>query len=218
MPLLSFLNVTNAPSAEQEHTSTTTTTADPSLTENEPAGPIKSDLSTEAEPPKVFSFARPDTSDTIGTERVGATSGGPSDAQKDIPGVSVLPDPTSAQKPEQEHQGAGRPEEEPTGAGADAVKQAKTEVEESQNQTSEHDSNDHSGEPLGTVKHQGSEERDEGKLPSEASGKEGTGMEYVKSTGLAADGGNFDAAKPGAGREADRTYSYLLAIIDGQHV
>ncbi|KAK1243061.1 hypothetical protein MKX07_003689 [Trichoderma sp. CBMAI-0711] len=28
--------------------------------------------------------------------------------------------------------------------------------------------------------------------------------EYVKTTGLAADGGNFDAAKPGAGREADR--------------
>lgn len=27
---------------------------------------------------------------------------------------------------------------------------------------------------------------------------------YVKSTGLAADGGNFDAAKPGAGREAER--------------
>ncbi|KAL7814901.1 hypothetical protein V8C44DRAFT_324790 [Trichoderma aethiopicum] len=28
--------------------------------------------------------------------------------------------------------------------------------------------------------------------------------EYVKTTGLAADGGDFDAAKPGAGREADR--------------
>ena len=32
----------------------------------------------------------------------------------------------------------------------------------------------------------------------------GTGEEYVKTTGLAADGGNFDATKPGAGREADR--------------
>lgn len=28
--------------------------------------------------------------------------------------------------------------------------------------------------------------------------------DYVKTTGLAADGGNFDAAKPGAGVEADR--------------
>lgn len=36
-------------------------------------------------------------------------------------------------------------------------------------------------------------------------GKEpkGTGEQYVKSTGLAADGGNFDATKPGAGKEAD---------------
>ncbi|KAF6836046.1 glycine-rich cell wall structural protein 1 [Colletotrichum plurivorum] len=33
---------------------------------------------------------------------------------------------------------------------------------------------------------------------------EGTGEKYVKSTGLAADGGDFDATKPGAGREADR--------------
>ncbi|KAK4169262.1 hypothetical protein QBC43DRAFT_59327 [Cladorrhinum sp. PSN259] len=32
----------------------------------------------------------------------------------------------------------------------------------------------------------------------------GTGELYVKSSGLAADGGNFDASKPGAGREADR--------------
>ncbi|KAL2137364.1 hypothetical protein VTI74DRAFT_3304 [Chaetomium olivicolor] len=32
----------------------------------------------------------------------------------------------------------------------------------------------------------------------------GTGEEYVKSTGLQADGGDFDASRPGAGREADR--------------
>ena len=33
---------------------------------------------------------------------------------------------------------------------------------------------------------------------------EGTGEKYVKSSGLAADGGDFDAANPGAGKEADR--------------
>ncbi|KAK3997319.1 hypothetical protein QBC44DRAFT_303521 [Cladorrhinum sp. PSN332] len=33
---------------------------------------------------------------------------------------------------------------------------------------------------------------------------DGTGELWVKSTGLAADGGDFDASKPGAGREADR--------------
>lgn len=34
--------------------------------------------------------------------------------------------------------------------------------------------------------------------------EDGTGEQYVKSSGLKADGGDFDATKPGAGREADR--------------
>lgn len=32
----------------------------------------------------------------------------------------------------------------------------------------------------------------------------GTGEQYVKSSGLAADGGDFDVTQPGAGREAER--------------
>lgn len=40
--------------------------------------------------------------------------------------------------------------------------------------------------------------------PGAKSQGEGTGEQYVKSSGLAADGGDFDATKPGAGREADR--------------
>ncbi|KAL0930759.1 glycine-rich cell wall structural protein 1 [Colletotrichum truncatum] len=40
--------------------------------------------------------------------------------------------------------------------------------------------------------------------PQNKSHGEGTGEKYIKSTGLAADGGDFDATKPGAGREADR--------------
>jgi len=35
---------------------------------------------------------------------------------------------------------------------------------------------------------------------------QGTGQEYVRSSGFAADGGDFDATKPGAGREADRLF------------
>jgi len=42
------------------------------------------------------------------------------------------------------------------------------------------------------------------RLPSSHPEEKGTGVKWVKSTGLAADGGNFDATKPGAGREADR--------------
>jgi hypothetical protein len=37
---------------------------------------------------------------------------------------------------------------------------------------------------------------------------EGTGEKWVKSTGLAAEGGTFDAAAPGAGREADREFFF----------
>jgi len=33
---------------------------------------------------------------------------------------------------------------------------------------------------------------------------EGTGEQWVKTTGLAAEGGDFDATKPGAGKEANR--------------
>jgi hypothetical protein len=42
------------------------------------------------------------------------------------------------------------------------------------------------------------------KLPDSESTEEGTGTKYEKSTGLKADGGDFDASRPGAGREADR--------------
>ncbi|OAQ96794.1 hypothetical protein LLEC1_04687 [Akanthomyces lecanii] len=41
-------------------------------------------------------------------------------------------------------------------------------------------------------------------LPADNSEAQGTGEQYVKSSGLQADGGDFDATKPGAGREADR--------------
>lgn len=45
----------------------------------------------------------------------------------------------------------------------------------------------------------------EGELDNaENKDSKGTGEEYVKTSGLKADGGDFDATKPGAGREADR--------------
>ncbi|KAI5928537.1 hypothetical protein F4810DRAFT_705475 [Camillea tinctor] len=47
------------------------------------------------------------------------------------------------------------------------------------------------------------EEEEEGG-PNAKSKGEGTGEKYVKSSGLQADGGDFDATKPGAGREAER--------------
>lgn len=49
------------------------------------------------------------------------------------------------------------------------------------------------------------------KLPSGPGTGEGTGEKHVKSTGVAADGGDFDATAPGAGREA-------LRLLDAQGV
>ena len=77
----------------------------------------------------------------------------------------------------QKEQGGDRPLEEPSAGQVDAVRGEK--------ETTERQQAGHSGQAAGKT-------------------SEGTGEQYVKSTGLAADGGDFDAAKPGAGREADR--------------
>ncbi|CAK7203426.1 hypothetical protein SEUCBS139899_006160 [Sporothrix eucalyptigena] len=45
---------------------------------------------------------------------------------------------------------------------------------------------------------------EDGDKPQTASHGDGTGEKYIRSTGLQADGGDFDAAREGAGREADR--------------
>jgi hypothetical protein len=45
--------------------------------------------------------------------------------------------------------------------------------------------------------------------PQKESHGEGTGEKYVKSSGMKADGGDFDAAKPGAAREADRKFLFI---------
>lgn len=67
----------------------------------------------------------------------------------------------------------------------------------------EKDADDESGEPLG-------ENKDEGQKNSmgSTSKEPGTGTQYVKTSGMAAEGGDFDATKPGAGREADRKSSF----------
>jgi len=82
-----------------------------------------------------------------------------------------------------------------------------------------HDPNDHSGEPLHMHGENGEKnaEDDASRAKNERSKsvaqeggdphgeeKKGTGEQYVKSSGLAADGGDFDASNPGAGAEANR--------------
>ncbi|KAK7719507.1 hypothetical protein SLS57_005706 [Botryosphaeria dothidea] len=116
---------------------------------------------------------------------------------------SVSADPTSGQKPFQKQQGGDKPTAEPTsGAEVDKLKEKKDEGEEA---LKKKDPNDHSGEPLNV--HEGGEKKQEqGSAGGEENSEEekGTGEKYVKTSGFKADGGDFDASLPGAGREADR--------------
>jgi len=115
---------------------------------------------------------------------------------------SVSADPTSGQKPEQKHQGGDRPLAEPRGEEDEARRQKKEQGEEL---LAKRDPDDHSGEPMHV--HDGSERqrRPTGQEGGGEHGKEkGTGDHWVKSTGLAAEGGDFDATKPGAAKEANR--------------
>jgi hypothetical protein len=84
----------------------------------------------------------------------------------------------------QKEQGADRPAEEPSEGNEQAIREEKEATEKALGEE------DRSGQSLGGAAHYAP--------------KKGTGEQWVKSTGTAADGGDFDAAKPGAGREADR--------------
>jgi len=76
-----------------------------------------------------------------------------------------------------------------------------------------HDPNDHSGEPLkmhgGETVKKDDEKKDRSASVAQEGGNPhgkqmGTGEQYVKASGVAADGGDFDAANAGAGAEATR--------------
>jgi hypothetical protein len=137
------------------------------------------------------------------------------------------------QRAPQEHQGADRPGDEPGPQDTEAIKEKKETAEVVQSKETEgdskklegvphtdeereeamkkgnfpHDPNDHSGEPLHVHEEGGKKDRNasvsqEGGNPH---GKTlGTGEQYVKSSGQQADGGDFDATNPGAGKEATR--------------
>jgi hypothetical protein len=119
-------------------------------------------------------------------------------------------DPSSGQKPEQKQQGADKPTEEPNDSSSGVkVPHSDAEREELMKKGEfPRDPNDHSGEPM--KMHDASEQKKErsDSVAQEGGdphgGSKGTGTEYVKSTGLAADGGDFDVTKPGAGKEASR--------------
>ncbi|KAF1962318.1 hypothetical protein CC80DRAFT_542634 [Byssothecium circinans] len=113
--------------------------------------------------------------------------------------------PASGAAPTTKQQGADRPSEGPTDKKEDSPDDI----------LKKRDPNDHSGEPM--KMHNGpdtkvpttQEERRESKVGNPGGqhhGEEpkGTGEQWTKTSGLQADGGDFDATKPGAGKEADR--------------
>lgn len=121
----------------------------------------------------------------------------------------MFADPSSRAQNTQKQQGADRPEAEPSSNEHKAIQNAKKEAEEAQ-------SVDVSGPgpvPLqerSKIASVGGGNGEDG--PQKESHGEGTGEKYVKSTGLKADEGDFDAANPGAAKEADRTLSSLNLI------
>ncbi|PSN66175.1 hypothetical protein BS50DRAFT_635326 [Corynespora cassiicola Philippines] len=199
---------------------TSTSTSTPATNMSATADPVPKDTATSA-PTNLNSAATGGVPKPLEeTEKTGVTGslGDPVKGSDVIPSNSAHPGvtPDSGAIPAQKQQGADRPQETPI----EAVKEEKKAPGKSIDDRTEEDfaktrdPNDHSGEPLRM--HDGSEkpipnthdERRTSKagLPGGVPhGKElGSGEEWIKTSGLHADGGDFDATKPGAGREADR--------------
>jgi len=116
---------------------------------------------------------------------------------------SIGAQPSSGAQNTQKQQGADRPHEEPDHGENQAIKDTKRDAEEAQ-----------AGVDTSGAGPQSLDEKDKGAAGSSSGGDddgpqkkstgEGTGEKYIKSSGMQADGGDFDAAKAGAGREAYR--------------
>jgi len=107
--------------------------------------------------------------------------------------------------PTTEHQGAAQPKDDPDPTENQAIKATKQEAEDA----AAVDVSGPGPKPLsethkGTGGAPGPTGVDETDGPQKESRGEGTGEKYIKSSGLKADGGDFDAANAGAGHEADR--------------
>jgi hypothetical protein len=130
-----------------------------------------------------------------------------------IPSENIGVAPSSGGLAESKLQGADRPTDAPTGEQLGAVRESKNEAEN----LLYRDPNDRSGEPM--KMHGGSDfdqrrESKAGNPGGQEHGKEakGSGEQWVKTSGVAADGGDFDATKPGAGREADRRSTMMEKV------
>jgi len=140
--------------------------------------------------------------------------------QKPTSSEETTADPSSAPQHTQKQQGADRPFDEPSSEEHDRIKETKKEaedaakvdtsgpgpksLEEKASETGGMLDAGAGGATAGKVENGGKAVGDSDDGPQKESHGEGTGEKYVKSSGMMADGGDFDAAKPGAAREADR--------------
>jgi hypothetical protein len=117
------------------------------------------------------------------------------------PTPAVSADPSSTQK----QQGADRPTEEHTGGGEH---DRNTATKKEAGDAAKVDISGPGPKPLSEVKRDGGAGAggDDDGSQKEGHG-EGTGAKHVKSSGVKANGGDFDAANPGAGEEANREFS-----------
>ena len=119
-------------------------------------------------------------------------------------------------------QGANDPLDQPGRGESHAIRDTKNEAErklEPGNDTESHGPKSTSGVG-GESAHTERQGSLTGNLPGAPGGEglkkttgEGTGKQYVKSTGLAAEGGDFDASRPGAGKEADSKSDLIRSCI-----
>lgn len=146
--------------------------------------------------------------------------------QKPTSSENTTADPSSAPQNTQKQQGTDRPFDEPSSEEHDHIKETKKEAEDAAKVDTSGPGPKSLGEKAretgGTLDagsaagkaEDGSKAGDDDDGPQKESHGEGTGEKYVKSSGMKADGGDFDAAKPGAAREADRKFSTLTPITE----
>jgi len=127
-----------------------------------------------------------------------ATSAPKSDLPGNTPTTVPIRSATSSDKPSSSNDTTGaEPMDEPTSDEHARIAETKKEAEDA----AKVDASGAGPKPLSEAK-TGATEIDNG--PQKESHGEGTGDKYVKSSGMKADGGDFDASNPGASKEADR--------------
>jgi hypothetical protein len=129
--------------------------------------------------------------------------------------ASVGAAPESGSAPKQKQQGADRPHEEPSSGENDRIKETKKEAEDAANVETSGPGPVLLEEKVKAGGGSASAGRDGDDGPQKESHGEGTGEQYVKSSGMEAEGGDFDASKPSAGREADRMFFALSSYLGG---